>query len=283
MRSDWGEQASVCVMRCAPPGGHRALERYSQNITGGHMHPDAGHLVLFSHGDWLLADNGYTYKMTEYENTALVNGIGQAGEDSVWLEDLDFRRGKPHPRILLAQPGEGIDRVVADPAPAYKREAGLKKFLRHVLYLKPSTWLIADEFETEQPSRFELLFHTLFPPQGDADTFLVRGGSGSLLVKSLFSENTDGRITKQKMRGASHTHEDREMDLLVLSNPERRRRKVFLTLLHAFPAGEETRVEGRVQEEGGRRIVSIRTPQGPHRFELRPERDAPSDPILRSL
>ena len=86
MRSSWDGDESLMAFKCGPFIGHHALARYSYDPGGGHVHPDAGSFLLFAHGDWLIVDDAYTWKTTAFQNTALVNGIGQEGEGAAWFQ-----------------------------------------------------------------------------------------------------------------------------------------------------------------------------------------------------
>ena len=90
------------------------------------MHPDAAHLMIHAFNEWLIPDDGYTRKETTFQNTLLVNGIGQTGDGAMWFEDLEMRQGKPEGYIVRAAQQRRFDIVTGNAAPAYKPEAGLK-------------------------------------------------------------------------------------------------------------------------------------------------------------
>ena len=237
MRSDWSADASVAVLRCGPNSGYHADGRYGHDTSGGHMHPDAGHFILHGCGDWLVIDDGYQFKQTSYQNTVLVNGIGQTGEGFVWFEDLEFRQGKAEGRILRADYGDstGIDCVIADAAPPYRADAQLTKFLRHLFYVRPNVWVLVDELEAAEPSEFDRRFHTPGPVERAGDNaWTMTGERGGLWIADVSPVATHGRDEIDAMVGASSNHPDRDVNVLRLLNSDKTTSAVFVTVLHAF-------------------------------------------------
>jgi hypothetical protein len=130
-RSGWSGDESLIVFKCGPPAGHHAVDSYSLMIGPGHAHPDGNHFVIFGCGEWLLRDDGYAWKDTGQHNTLLVDGKGQAGEGSLWLNAaLNSSAIQVHPRVLAARSVESLDETSGDAAALYPAAAGLKRYLR---------------------------------------------------------------------------------------------------------------------------------------------------------
>lgn len=280
LRSGWDEQASVLAIKCGPSAGYHAARHYRQNVSGGHMHPDAGHVVLHACGDWLLIDDGYTQKATSYQNTLLVNGIGQTGEGAAWFEDLEMRRGKPEGKILRAQSGAAIDDVIADAAPAYKPEARLRKFLRHLLYLKPDVWVLIDEVEAQADSTFELRFHALhaFTPV-DAASWAMRGERGALRLWTLGPTASIAQPFQDEVKGMA-MYRDRMVDALAIRNAAPQRSALFVTVLHAHPAGAAPRLSAALERQGAGFNLHLTGGERPLRLALEPGQADPAKPIF---
>ena len=245
MRSGWDADAAVFGFKCGPHAGHYALQNYTQCIGGGHMACDAGSFQLFAHGDWLISDGWYATKHTEYRNTVVVNGIGQTGDTdnaSDWFECTELRREKRGPSILRVDAGDAYDYVIGNVMPAYEHSAGLSRYLRHVLYVRPSCWVIVDELRTREPSTFDLFFHAFeeyfqtdrpFHPAGDR-AWTTGGRNGSAKITSLLPDCVEGYAEEQAIKGIS-VHRDREMSILRLRNGEPARAALFVTVLEAYP------------------------------------------------
>jgi len=257
MRSGWGAEGSVAALKCGPNSGHHS-KRYRHNIGGGHMHPDAGQFVLHAHGDWLVIDEGYAVKQTSYQNVVLVNGIGQTGEGGDWFEDLEMRQGKPEGRIALVQHGETFDVIVADAAAAYKPEARLVRYLRHLLYIRPDVWVLVDELEAEADSIFEQRFHTPMPVEYQGNhTYSLEMTRGAMTVQSLAAFVRSGAVAKDSIEGIGANHPSRDIDLLTIANAEVQKKAVFVTVIEARPAARPSTLAAQLAEADGALQLSI--------------------------
>ena len=158
-RSDWSETGSLLVVKCGPPLGHRQLHA-PYDYGAGHVHPDAGHFVFFSRGQFLLRDDGYSYnKLTANHNTVLINGKGQKGEGNTWFDYAPWLLDQRAPQILSVRSSRGLDEITCDVAPAYQPDSGLKTFVRTFRFRKPSRLEIQDELRADRPVEFQSLFH----------------------------------------------------------------------------------------------------------------------------
>ncbi len=185
-RSDWSGEESLVVLKCGPFLGHQAVQRFTYDPGGGHVHPDANHFVLFGAGQWLIRDDGYRAKWTGQHNTLLVDGMGQLGEGRQWFTGRRPLAVKARPRILRAESSPEVDHMAGDAAQAYPAELGLKRFCRHVVFLKPDAIIVADEIVVDRPRDLELRFHPeQRTVQRDGDAFLFAGRSALLRIEPL--------------------------------------------------------------------------------------------------
>jgi hypothetical protein len=189
-RSDWSGEESLVVLKCGPFLGHKAVEEFSYDPGGGHVHPDANHFVLFGAGQWLMRDDGYRSKWTGQHNTLLVDGRGQLGEGKQWFQGTQPLAVKSRPRIVRAESTATLDHVIGDAAEAYPADLGLERFQRHLLFLKPDVLIVADDIRLKQPQELELRFH---PEQQtgrpDGAGFLFEGESAVLRLEPLTAES----------------------------------------------------------------------------------------------
>lgn len=158
----------------------------------GHMHANQNAFNISRKGERLFYSTGYytsfsdphsltSYRHTRAHNTILVNGCGQAfgHEGYGWIK-----------RHLS---GKEISYVCGDATPAYRttvdgqflnmnKEYGisqtpefgfadshLKKFERHVAFVRPDVVVIYDILEAEEPSEWSFLLHTYQPSTLQAD------------------------------------------------------------------------------------------------------------------
>jgi len=287
MRSGWDGDEAAFAFKSGPHAGHLALNNYQQCVGGGHMAPDAGSFQVHACGDWLIVNAGYARKKTEYHNTVLVNGIGQTGESpedgSEWFECVELRQQQRGPSILRAVSTADIDDVIADVAPAYEPQAGLTKFLRHVIYLKPLTWIIVDELQSREPSTFDLHLHSYgqnfaadrpFNSDGH-NAWIIGGENGSARIAALAPGDVEGHDELLAVKGVGSAHIDRDLCTLRLCNAEPADSAVFITFIEAFPTEEGHAVTPACEQEGESFVLSL----GEIRVTLAPHQSDPAEPI----
>ena len=284
MRSGWDGDESLFAFKCGPCIGHHAIKAFSYDPGAWHVHPDAGAFQLFAFGDWLIADDRYSAKFTAYQNTALINGIGQIGEGDWGFQGNLLCAASRGAAILRAFDGREFVYVIGDVTAAYKDKAGLKKFLRHVFYLKPDCWIIVDEFDTAEPAKFELFFHGDFPfkPKGKGQ-YVVGGKKGTLRLTALWPEDVTARTMKQMLKSVHEGRRGRQIDAVVLSNKNKRKSAVFITILEARPAGSEFRITAKAAKTAKGRTLTIKTPKRTWNFTLMTGQKDRSWPIFKEI
>ena len=143
MRTDWSPQAMLVGLRCGPWLGHKAHGRAKWDLGAAHEHPDINSFQLFARGAWLLIDPGYTYrKRTGNHSTLLIDGAGQLGGDVHWFAAEDASHYEHFARIVRAESRPEYDYVMGDATRAYHPGLGLKRFVRHWLFLKATQTLV---------------------------------------------------------------------------------------------------------------------------------------------
>jgi hypothetical protein len=190
-RSDWSGQESLVVLKCGPFLGHQAVRTFTYDPGGGHVHPDANHFVLFGAGEWLIRDDGYRAKWTGQHNTLLIDGTGQLGEGKQWFAGSRPLAVKARPHLLRVESTPDLDHMAGDAAEAYPAALGLKRFCRHVVFLKPDALVVADEIVVDRPRDLELRFHPEHRTvQRDGNAFVFAGRSAVLRLEPRAAEST---------------------------------------------------------------------------------------------
>jgi len=206
-RSSWNGNESILGFKSGPYMGHKVLAENTTNpyVDWGaaNTHPDQNHFTWFGGGDWLMVDDGYSYKYTNSHNTLLINGKGQAGEDSVWLNGSTAHiaatnGGSRVSEIRKTDFHDDYDYMVGDATSAYSAALGLEKFNRHLIYIKPDVLVVIDDVKLKQESDLELRF---FPESQNAielsdGSILVQNPNTRMLVQPL---DTDGGTFTKKM------------------------------------------------------------------------------------
>lgn len=182
-----------------------------------HIHADVNSLLLYADGQLLLSDDGYGGGYTADHNTLTVNGIGQTGDGKTW--DLSCISAYT-PHIVKWESNESMTYAVCDGTAAYSTDSGLKKFRRHILFIKPDILITADEIETDEKSGNSELELRFFPSYqngevlSDGSLFFGKdrnvnmyvktaGDNASLETVQRMSSKTESQVISIKHSGVS--------------------------------------------------------------------------------
>ena len=198
-RTDWSGHESLLVFKCGPFLGHKAIRAFSYDPGGSHVHPDANHFVLFGAGEWLIRDDGYRSKWTGQHNTLLLDGRGQLGEGRQWFQGSQPLAVRAAPKILHTFSTPALDQMTGDATEAYPRDSGLRRYVRHLLFVKPDVLLVCDDIVADAPRDLELRFH----PEARASSreggaFLLRGAKSVLRLNPL-AVTTDVSLSAEEL------------------------------------------------------------------------------------
>lgn len=194
-RSGWQPDASLMTFKCGPFLGHKGMKDRDEHGTeqddwgGAHTHQDANHISIFAK-EWLLTDDGYSHKYTSNHNTLVFhNGgdtFGQFAEGETYTDD-PIPPSKALPRIIKQESNEAFDYMVGDATTSYKDQCELRKFLRHVIFIKPNAVIVYDQIEQEKGLEMELRFFTgsQKPVTNEDGSILFEGQITDLLCSSL--------------------------------------------------------------------------------------------------
>lgn len=187
------------------PAGHNLFLalRASPFGTFSHMLSDNNCFNLVYGGDRLFYHTGYKvamtaphrlqyYKHTRSHNGILVGGQGQpySTEAYGWIENF--------------LTGEQLSYAVGNASHAYggsgeTTDAGLKKFRRHVLMLRPDIVVIYDVLEAERSVEWSYLLHSYDTIEMAAaeQTLSTQNRAGRAVVHLLGSEDTAWSVTQE--------------------------------------------------------------------------------------
>ncbi len=186
-RSDWTEDASFVYFQCGPYIGHKALYEMPYCASSAHhTHPDRNQFVLHGAGEWLIRDDGNRGKYTGQHNTLVIDGGEQLGGGDSIFDGRMLHALKAAPRIIKAEHSDILDHIAGDAAAAYPPETGLKRFRRHLLFLKPDILIVVDDIRLNRNRDLELRFH---PEQQEVErtgnTLLTVGEKAKLRIDVL--------------------------------------------------------------------------------------------------
>jgi hypothetical protein len=151
-----------------------------------HGHDPHNSFTLNAYGEQLLVNNVYRDLYgspfhvkwcweTKSQNALLVDGAGQ----KVHSPD-------PPGRISHFELQDGLDWVTGDASAAYGEK--LRKYLRHVIFVKPDVVLLVDEVEAAQPAALQWMLHAQAPFTLEGQQLRVERQKGGVFVDYIASE-----------------------------------------------------------------------------------------------
>ncbi len=262
MRSSWTDpNATMVGFKCGPFLGHSLAGKAPFDYGTGHQDADSGSFQLFSHGQFLTIDPGYTgQERTEDHSTLLFRGHGQLGEQAAFGSAEAMRFGH-HPEIVHSESHADYDYVVGDVTRAYHPALGVERSVRHLLFLKPDVLLVADEIALKptgvvvdfQPQDLQTaggLKHAsngyVIGPEGEA-FFVFDGGPGTYRIAAVYLDNVPGvgRYALEVDGRTVHTfrshNEERDDNLIEVSGDVTLKRGSRVSF-RAAPMSEGTRL-----------------------------------------
>jgi len=264
MRSDWSEQAMMVAFRCGPPMGYSVFKHGASGY--GHSHPDQGHFSIVADGKFLLWDPGYSrFKMTREHNTILVDGRGQFGEEQIW-----FHKKVPEERLARIEEffgTPGYCYVRGDVHRAYFEDLGLKKFMRHLMFVDGRYLVTFDEIQTDADRKIDWLLHSEnpFKPVGRWQ-FETVNEPMALAVKvvepNTFTHTMEPLLVRFGVKWLPDGRHEYVKEgtprgyILALSPPEKLRKVNFLAFYYPFKVGAEAKVPP-VQRLEGENVLGL--------------------------
>lgn len=278
MRSGWDGKESLSMFKCGPPLGYYATAYYNYDPCAGHTHPDVGTFQIFSHGEWLITDEGYAFKRTAYQNTLIINGKGQIGEGT-WFSGRLFMGAKDLPRLVYTSTGKDYDYFIGNAKPAYFPSSHLTAFFRHFLYLKPDCWIIADEVQADSTSLFEFNYHSNLPFNAfGSNQFISQGERGSMNVTVLKPTDAKTQTFLQDIDGTAGRISNR-LNVLKVSTANKTS-DLFITVIESYPSGKTAAVKATILSSKKNDVLVLKTNNKIRRFKIMQDRTNKDSPLF---
>ena len=253
MRDSWINENILFVFKCGPFIGHSALKKFNYDPGGGHVHPDVNHFILVAYGKWLIVDDGYLSKWTRQHNTIVFNidgrEVGQLGEGSMWFKGDEVIKRKRISAIIRVESNPIFDYVIGDAYNIYPDIVGLKKFLRHVIYLKPDIFIIIDEIETTRPQVPEWLLHYDGTLRNiGQNTFILTNGDVNLKIDVVLPHEFRYEIYEQI--GVRERGQEKRLPTLKIVPLQKSNKTIIIVVLHPAKSGNEHPSIMEIHENG---------------------------------
>ncbi|MFO8078783.1 MAG: DUF4962 domain-containing protein [Armatimonadota bacterium] len=271
------QEGAGVILQCRPRGGY------------GHSFNSDGSVQLHAYGEMLNHGGGTSANLDAYpfhtmsHNVVMIDGLGQA-QPPRGMRYPTYGHITGHREGELADGGRYVY-FAADPTDCYPDEPGsfsrwsfplrepyteralpyLDSYVRHVLFVRDSYFVIFDDLRTSQPSTFTWLWHILqdHPLQVDQadDRFVIDYMAGDVPVRLMHiarpealeldnREGLEGRINpftgedyRETLRG-----DIIEAHNLWISNAEQAEDFTFLAVVYPQPPGGEIPAIERIDD-----------------------------------
>lgn len=217
-----------------------------------HNHANQNAFVLEAFGEPLAISSGYYQRygsphhaqwtwQTKAHNSILVDNEGQVP-----------RRPTSRGKIVAFENHDAFCYTTGDATEAYGGR--LKKFLRHVLFVRPGYFVVYDELESVKPATYQWLLHAKSELQLDPDKLSVTSAQGDSRLRVQF-------LQPEKLQFSQHDKFDAAPDKAetpnqwhfqaATTNPAETMR--FVTVLAPYKAGQESQLPAvkRLPAQGG--------------------------------
>lgn len=258
-RSGWNNGESMVTFRCGPPMGHKERELTKDLSTyydwgSGHVHPDVNHFLIFGNGEPILRDDEYSLpKLTSQHNTLNIDGRGQVGEGADWFDGETYHAAGADAQILKVESDGELDYIIGDATQAYTSNLDVKKYQRHMLYLRPDILLVVDDIELDSPHTMELRFFPEYQniyQQSDGG-FLIPGNTSNFKITPLTTDGIEVGMERDELITRYYTQ-----DRNFVSLKKEGDRWVNATAL-SWSAASDTPKNVSVQRSGNRFVFTV--------------------------
>jgi len=284
-RSSWEDDATYFFFKCG--------DRFTA-----HQHLDLNHFMIYRHEE-LAGDGGHydafgsahdvNYHLRSIaHNTVLVfdpeerwrAGIragrvtgNDGGQSHPWahhngaaLDVADWERQRADYDIgdLLAFEDRGDHLYVAGDATRAYRSSKLERFVRQIIYLRPSTFVVFDQVKAREPElKRTWLLQAMRPPSQQGEHWVIMHGRGRVFVQTLLPEDRVVRLISgdDLYRYGDHAYSPSR---LTGAAPECRievstmaKQNFFLHVLTATDAETSSVPAARVEVQGARVQVQL--------------------------
>lgn len=189
-RTGWERDSLVFGLKAGAYGGRFAFNSFVQRkapwdpaceVTGcqlniDHDHLDSNGFYLYKTGYWMAPESiGVNKRATSYHNAMLIDGQGQYLPDPNGYDNPnEFSGSDGFLEVISTVPD--FDYMMANSTRAYRNLPGMLEIRRHVLFVRPSYFVMLDNLATDAPHRYEWVSH--FSGNITVESPWVRGEAG---------------------------------------------------------------------------------------------------------
>jgi hypothetical protein len=169
-RSSWQSDALVFGFKSGPYGGRALFDRFTQQrspwlpscaaceLNFGHDHDDSNTFWLAQAGHWLAPETvGVEKTATAFHNAILIDGQGQLRPPAQYRERDGLIGNASQLETVIS--GAAFDYLRADATQRYGQFDDLQQVIRHVLFVRPSYFVMVDQLAATTPHRYSWISH----------------------------------------------------------------------------------------------------------------------------
>jgi len=275
--------------------GERNVTLYFKSSTFGsysHSHADQNCLVVTAFGSPLLIDSGYYpwygsphdmawTRQTRAHNAVLINGKGQgvwnraaAGRIVAFTHgaDFDYTAGDAtaayrEPSLTTDTTSHHLRKDIHAPMELCAYYEGVRRVVRHVVFLRPDAFVILDDVETQAPAAVQLMWHAYDAFDIDGSASCADVVNGDSLARLHFLTPGTCRLSQTDQFPVAPEHDLPNQWHLMADWAATTTRRLLLTVIQVCRVADESAlpVVSRLDEDG---IVGVRVGATVVRFDL---------------
>ncbi len=275
-RTGWEPGNIAFGMMASAYGGRNAFDVFTQQsgpwtngycpcaLNVGHNHADAGNFSI-TYGDDLLAVevvgfNG-NFRETQLHNTLLIDGQGQSIPDNSQYGTVEVYQGTdPFMEASISTPN--FNYAAVDVTRPYTSIEDLEDFTRHVVFVRPSYFVMVDNLEAASAHRYTWQVGTVGSYEWSSPRLALTSDDGNAMdvitnsdVSFRWQQYPSGVMASLETRTAS---EDHQFAHLLYPVPHPDARPEFVTENRADGV-----LVGTVTVDGQRDVLLFRTETQP--------------------
>lgn len=175
-KSGWDSTDTHFLIRCGAQGGRTAFtNRLWTHESEAHFDPDANGFLIYAHGDWQAYEEDYRSnpypKVTETNNTILIDGIGQFADSLPWywadnpypdtLSDLRLHDIMDAGELLyLRGDAKSTYNTYHSKPTGHGKDQKMSRADRHVLFVRPDYFIILDDLRSDDSHYYTWTLNT---------------------------------------------------------------------------------------------------------------------------
>ena len=149
LRDSWDENATALWFKCGPFQGKAASKRFKKSVASPHARADQMSFQIVTRGQRMTSYGNWKCESYSYP---MFRGLAQYGGDrKSGLNGREiYKNVKVEPALKRVTTSDSFDYIAGDAGGIYRKEAGVRSFRRHIVFLKPDDILIIDDIKLKR-------------------------------------------------------------------------------------------------------------------------------------